>query len=308
MVYPKAQYWGLYFFLLYINDLSSICKYTLPFLFADDTSLMATGDDISQLQNVINQELAAIATWLKVNKLSLNIKKTQFILFTRKKCQNTSIHLNIDGANISQVTETKFLGVYIDSQLNWKRHISYISGKVARGIGILIKARHYLSKQCLVSLYYSFIYPYLIYCNHIWGTAYVSNLSRLTILQKKAVRIICHAKFRSHSDPLFRNLGLLKFIDINRYLFGRFMFRVVHGDVPDIFGGFFRYNRELHEYNTRYSNHLNISTVKSNLRKSCIKFRGAYIWNSILAAGINQNVSDYVFSRQLKNCIAMGIL
>ena len=69
------------------------------------------------------------------------------------------------------ITKTKFLGVVINHKLNWKDHISYISGKIARGLGIIIKARKCFTKAAMLSLYHSFIHPYLIYCNHVCGVA-----------------------------------------------------------------------------------------------------------------------------------------
>ena len=93
----------------------------------------------------------------------------------------------IDGEVINEVYKTKLLGVIIDNKLNWKDHISYMCGKIARGIGMIIKAMNYSNKDDgLTALYYSFIYPYLMYCNHIWGSTYKTNLRRLAILQKQS--------------------------------------------------------------------------------------------------------------------------
>ena len=77
----------------------------------------------------------------------------------------------IDGEPIQAVGKTTFLGVIIDKNLTWKDHILCVSVKIARGLGMIIKARKYLNKAALMSLYYSFIYPYLTYCNQIRGTA-----------------------------------------------------------------------------------------------------------------------------------------
>ena len=132
----------------------------MPFLFADDTNLLHHNKDPTILQDEINADLCKISDWLKANRLSLNIKKTHFMVFTNKNTP-IDIKLSIDGTEIHSVEHTKFLGVLIDKKLNWNKHISYISGKVARGLGIIIKARKYLPKDAMLSLYYSFIYPYL---------------------------------------------------------------------------------------------------------------------------------------------------
>ena len=85
---------------------------------------------------------------------------------------NVNVKLLIDGEPINGVEKTKFLGILIDNKLTWKQHIADVSCKISHGIGMIIKARQYLNKQGLLSIYYSFIYPFLTYCNHIWGSTY----------------------------------------------------------------------------------------------------------------------------------------
>ena len=106
-------------FLIYINDLPSVSKFFLPILFADDTNLFCTGKNLSDIVKEINVELDKIYSWVKANKLSLNVDKTNFMLFTPKCSQRNMDDLLINGIRISEVSDTKFLGVIIDDKLNW---------------------------------------------------------------------------------------------------------------------------------------------------------------------------------------------
>ena len=99
--------------------------------------------------------------------LTLNALKSHFMIFhtARMKCINLDVKMG--HVVLKQINFTKFLGVIIDDKLNFTHHISYLKNKLSKGMGIIIKARHYLNKKVLITLYNTFIYPYLIYCVEI---------------------------------------------------------------------------------------------------------------------------------------------
>ena len=130
---------------IHINDLCLVCKHTSAILFADDTNLFSSGKDRNVLESKTNSELSNISLWLKVNKLSLNIKKTHYMMFFRRKKLYHDVKLLIDGHAIGEVQKTKFLGIIIDNKLTWKWHIDHIAGKISRGIRTIKKARQYLN-------------------------------------------------------------------------------------------------------------------------------------------------------------------
>ena len=189
------------------------------------------------------------------------------MLFIKKRKDIPCISINIDGQPTDDVGSTRFLGVHIDNRLTWKKHISYISGKVSRGIGVIVRARRVLNSDALLTLYYSFIYPFFTYCNHVWGSAYATSLQPLLLLQKRSVRIITFSGYRDHTDPLFHELGLLKISDINKYVLRKFMYRWYTKQIPCLFSSLFQTVRDVHEYDTRQSCHLHNPIVKTNLGK-----------------------------------------
>ena len=146
---------------------------------------------------------------------------------------------------------------------------------------MLVKAKRYLKKDALITLYYSFVYPYLTYCNHIWGATYVSNLKKLITPQDRIIRVISNAIYRERADPLHKTLGIMKFVDINKYLIARFMFRYCNNKLPALFNSYFEYNSHYHNYNTQSAQHFHIPQIKTDIAKTGITYTGAIIWNAI---------------------------
>ena len=119
---------------------------------------------------------------------------------------------------------------------------------------------------------------------------------------KKALRIITGVHPRSPSEPLFRQLKFLNCENIFKYLVGRLMYRVYHGELSTLQFLFVK-NSDIHMHDTRQSGYYHIPVCRTNLGKSSLRYFGAWLWNKILSADINQNVSDNIFSGNLKTAI-----
>ena len=123
---PQGSILGPLLFLIYINDLSSVSEACFSILFADDTNMFITGHNVSEMCNQLNADLFRVQEWLHCNKLSLNVLKTHYMIFTPRNKIYDDVSIIINNTKISRVYVTKFLGVQIDSQLSWKMHIDYI--------------------------------------------------------------------------------------------------------------------------------------------------------------------------------------
>ena len=135
-------------------------------------------------------------------------------------------------------------------------------------------------KRTLLSLYYSLIYPYLTCCIQVWGSTYQSHLSKLVILQKKIVRIIHGVPPRTHTEPLFSELNILKVSSLYKNSIALFMYKLNYSKLPGVFP-IFVHNYEIHYYETRQLKHFHLSLCRTNLSKMSINYQGPIIWNEI---------------------------
>jgi len=153
-----------------MNDITQYSSNFHFILFADDTNLFSSNKCYEVLIRNVNEELEKLSVWFKSNKLSLNAKKTQYMMFGKRKVPEVK-DIILNNEKLTKVEHTKFLGVYIDNKLNWKHHINVTSSKIARNLGIINKLRYKLSFSSLKTLYNILIQPHLFYCTVIWGCA-----------------------------------------------------------------------------------------------------------------------------------------
>ena len=144
-------------------------------------------------------------------KLSLNIEKSNFVIFhpPQKKLQSHNFNLAINNEQLQREFCIRYLGILIDSNLNWKDQVECIAKKI-RSIGILSKLRYYVGLDILLSLYYALIYPFLTYGIIIRGNTCKTTLQPIFILQKNAMQIITFSRFDEHFGPLFKSFEIIK--------------------------------------------------------------------------------------------------
>lgn len=199
---PQGSTLGPLLFLLYVNDLP-LCSNFNSRLFADDTNLFLTDRNINNLQTNTNLQLTKIYQWMQANQLSVNFKKTKFMLIGPKSRNKPSLHISMNN-NVIQETHTfKYLGLNIDKNLRWKPHIELVNIKISKYVGIFYKFRHYISTDILKLTYNSLIYPYLQYCILSWGSAKDTTLKPLSVTLNKIIKAITFSKKRDHVTPLY---------------------------------------------------------------------------------------------------------
>ena len=277
---PQGSLLGPLLFIIYINDIQNSSNILSFLLFADDSNVLLSHPDPNILINTLNIELDKLLQWIRANKLSLNVLKTKCMLFSNS-LDILPHNIKLDNTDIEVVSSMKFLGLIIDEKLSWKTHVDGICRTISRNIGIINKVKFYLPTSSLLMLYSTLILPYLNYGILVWGNTHSSYLERILLLQKKAIRVICNASWRSHTDVLFIENNILKINELYRYNLGQFMYQFNNNTLPKIFNPMFHKNKTIHKYPTRQSDEFHLPLTRTILTKSIFTFTGPKLWNTL---------------------------
>ena len=225
---PQGSTLGPLLFLIYINDMFKASN-SISTMFADDTNLFISHNNVKEMFKIMNEELEKFNVWFKVNKLSLNADKTKFTLF-HKSSQSENLPLKLpnlfmNNTNIERKESLKFLRVLIDETLSWKNHIKILESKLSCAIGLLYKSRPFLDLNSRKLLYFSFVHSYLSYANITWGATHPTKLEKLTSLQRRVCKIIKFKNRRDSAIPVMENLKILNVKNLNIFQVLIFMFK-----------------------------------------------------------------------------------
>ena len=217
-------------FLIYINDIPN-CSEKLSFrIFADDTNIFASSPNATQLETLINQELLMVKEWCDTNRLSINFKKTNYMIIksNKKKIADTfKVKLpNKDGSEYTLEKKhcIKYLRVLIDDTISWNYHLSYTCSRISRNTGIFPKLRHFLDLKQLKQLFYNLIYPYLSYAILAWGSACATHLKKIQVKQNHVIRLMFFATlYGKNTDSALPLLNLLDLLTVENI----FIFRLL---------------------------------------------------------------------------------
>ena len=291
---PQGSILGPFFFLIFVNDLPN-CSNLLKFItYADDTTLISTinpqsTDNIS----LLNTELNKVYTWLCTNKLSLNISKTKSITFHTPQRKVTPPVITINSQKIDKSDTFNFLGITLDKHMSWKAHINKIKNKISQTIGALNNLRNLLPKAALMHIYNALITPHLNYGILAWGKS--NHVNQILKIQKRAVRVISNAKYNAHTEPLFKNLGILKIEDMRKLFEVKFYYNFSAGLLPEYFSTFTQTNLEFHTaHQTRGRRQLSVPVHRHHFVRSGLRYT--------IVSTIN-NCPDHILQKIDTHCI-----
>ena len=182
---PQGSVLGPLLFLIYVNGMFLSTNELDFHLFADDTAIYISDKNIQVVEEKINTEILKITEWLEVNQLTLNVSKSNFIIFSVPQNKAYNIKIYLYNQQLQERKYVKYLGIYIDKNLSWKKQSEFVKQKLCRTVGIISDLRYCADTSLLKSICFFFFYPYITYGRLNWGCAHETNLSTVARKIKK---------------------------------------------------------------------------------------------------------------------------
>lgn len=263
---PQGSILGPLLFIIYVDDLRYATKFFETICYADDTTLLFSipkNLSTSEISITVNKHLNTIDEWFRYNKLSLNVSKTNYMILRGKKVGKFELNIEINQCKISEVDNFKFLGLIVDSNLNWGAHKKMLMSKLSRGVGVMKKLSSSFPKRILLTLYNALILSHLNLHIISWGKKSISLLKP----QKKAIRAVFKARYNAHTTPLFLSAETPRVDDLYKLALIKFYYQLINETLPGYFLQLnIKTNAMLHEVplNTRNRNKLAIPRSSPN--------------------------------------------
>ena len=304
---PQGPCLGPLLFLIFTNDLHKQLHHCSSVLFADDTTLHKTHRNIVYLQRCIQDDMNRIMKYFRINKLTLNLNKTVCVLFQKEK-SNKVIKLQLGTHLLTNVPETKFLGVTLDQNLNWSSHINQLILKLNRNLNLLRISRNMMTQECKLLVYHSHLESHLQYGILLWGnSANNAQLNKLQKIQNKALQYIANKSKTQLNNKELNVLDIPKMIELANLKFG---YKVLHQLLPPITPSLCMFdskNNNLtkkHSYNTRHKRTPYLPKNATNQYKSSFLCKGPQSLLT-LKVEITLKPSLHLFTRQCK-CLLLN--
>jgi hypothetical protein len=306
---------GPILFLCFINDIH-YCTNLSMYLFADDTNALAQGNNLHNLIDFVNIELQKLASWFKANRLAINANKTKYIIFRTKNrtvnLNNKDVYINFNEPNVIEKPELKIkltrvhsagdkdnqtiraLGVIFDEFLNFNEHVLYVKRKLAKSLYLLNRSKNFLTKKALKLLYFATFHSHITYCPIITSCSAKTNLNKILVMQKKAIRIITFSKCNEHTGPLFLLEKILPFDLIVQQAKLLFMHSVKYNYCPKSYDNVFvPVNHDNYVYDLRYPNDFEVPRARIELFKKIPLYTLPTEWNNSLDLRFYQNLATF---------------
>ena len=275
---PQGSVLGPLFFLIFTNDLYRHLENCGCILFADDTTIYMSHENLAYINHCIENDLTIVSDWFKANLLTLNPNKTVAMRFLHKKPKGKLVTIKLANTKIRFVKETKFLGIWLDENLNWNAHTSKLIARLKRNTHLLSNHCNFLDTFTLKLIYHAQIQSHLNYGLILWGNmATCDALNKIRTIQNKCMKML---QAGCQPQQMYKNLKLLNLSELINLENNKLAYKIYHKHLPsrmlDIINSD-SHDKTLnknHRYNTRIKKVPNLPKENSVVYHQSFLYRG----------------------------------
>ena len=308
---PQGSILSPLLFLIFVDDIFNLSLKGSIQMYADDIAIKYSASSKSELESFMQSDLNQLKQWFDENNLFMNIKKTNFMMFSLVGPPET-LNVFVENNKIIQVSNTKFLGLVLDSNLNWKSHVNQLKSKLLPLFFAFRKSRKFMSYKTALSFYYAHFYSHFIHMIPIWGYARSNVLQPLRILQNGIIKTLKNLPYLYPTSRIY-DKDLLPIDSIVHYETLYLIFRIKNNmlksnDILPIVSDF-------HPYRTRQVNNFHLSFRNTRIGQYNIFYHGLREFNNLPISLKNEtNVNRFrkslkqlIFDRNLINNVIVNL-
>jgi hypothetical protein len=294
---PQGSILGPLIFNIFINDIFHTVNVHGGSLFnyADDNTVLFTGNDLNQLSSLINVTASDLINWCKINQMEANPSKFQILIAN----EQNSIDFTLNDTTVQSSPSVKLLGVTLDHKLNFNEHVNSLILKASRQLNCLIRLSRTLSTNVKLLLYKSFILSNFNYCPAVWHHCGSTNTKNLERLQYRALKYVFNDFDASYESLL--TLSNLPTLHLSRLRFiACEVYKAINQNSPNFIKSMF--TKPIHSYSLRSvkSNKLCVQQSTSKIASQSFKIFSVNIWN-VLPGEVRMSANFPAFKKLIKN-------